>query len=280
MSGCPPDFFSVSCQLCFIPLYDWAYHKETEYDWWMQRIGYCYELYDIVRIDHFRGFDEYYSIPYGNVTAEGGHWEKGPGISVFETMKKKLGNREVIAEDLGFLTDTVKKLVERSGFPGMKILQFAFDSREAGNYMPYYYPSNCVVYTGTHDNDSTRSWFTSAPPADVAVALEYMGLKDDTDGTWSFIRMALNSVADLAVIPMPDYLDLGAKARINTPSTVNSENWIWRMKPGACTKELAQKMARMADLSGRARDLPKAPEKKAKAKKKNKKGEGKDADTQ
>ena len=146
--------------------------------------------------------------------------------------------------------------------------------------MPHNYQNHCVVYTGTHDNDSTRSWFSTASPEDAAMALDYMGLSDDTDGTYGFIRTALNSVADLAVIPMPDYLDLGPKARINTPSTVNSDNWSWRMKKDACTKELAQKIARMTDLSGRARDLPKAPEKKPKAAKKRKKGEGKEAETQ
>lgn len=280
VAGCPPDAFSADGQLWGNPLYRWDDMEKDGFAWWVERLQANLTMFDVLRIDHFRGLESYYAIPYGDKTARNGRWRKGPGMKFVDAINKAMPGAAIIAEDLGYLTPAVRRLLKRSGFPGMKVLQFAFDSREESDYMPHNYQNHCVVYTGTHDNDSTRSWFTSAPPADVAVALEYMGLKDDTDGTWSFIRMALNSVADLAVIPMPDYLDLGAKARINTPSTVNSENWSWRMKPGACTKELAQKMARMADLSGRARDLPKAPEKKAKAKKKNKKGEGKDADTQ
>ena len=280
VAGCPPDAFSADGQLWGNPLYRWDDMEKDGFAWWVERLQANLTMFDVLRIDHFRGLESYYAIPYGDKTARNGRWRKGPGMKFVDAINKAMPGAAIIAEDLGYLTPAVRRLLKRSGFPGMKVLQFAFYSMEESDYMPHNYQNHCVVYTGTHDNDSTRSWFTSAPPADVAVALEYMGLKDDTDGTWSFIRMALNSVADLAVIPMPDYLDLGAKARINTPSTVNSENWSWRMKPGACTKELAQKMARMADLSGRARDLPKAPEKKAKAKKKNKKGEGKDADTQ
>lgn len=250
VAGCPPDFFSATGQLWGNPLYDWAYHKQTDYAWWMKRIGYCYELYDILRIDHFRGFDEYYSIPYGDLTAEFGHWEKGPGISVFETMKKKLGKREVIAEDLGFLTDTVIELVKKSGFPGMKVLQFAFDSREAGNYMPHYYPENSVVYTGTHDNDTIMGWYGSLNRKDKALARAYLDIRSKKDVHLVFIREALKSVADTAVIPIQDYLALGSEARINTPSTLGN-NWKWRVKKEALTEQLAGQMRGLAELYGR-----------------------------
>ena len=250
VAGCPPDFFSATGQLWGNPLYDWAYHQRTDYAWWMKRIGYCYELYDVLRIDHFRGFDEYYSIPYGDLTAENGHWEKGPGIAIFETMKRRLGKRAVIAEDLGFLTDTVIGLVKKSGFPGMKVLQFAFDSREEGNYMPYYYPENSVVYTGTHDNDTIMGWYGSLKKEDKAVAREYLNIRSSKDVHFVFIREALKSVAATAVIPMQDYLALGSEARINTPSTLGG-NWVWRVREELFTEELAKRMRVLAKLYGR-----------------------------
>lgn len=253
VAGCPPDFFSATGQLWGNPLYDWDYHKKTDYDWWMKRIGYCYALYDILRIDHFRGFDEYYSIPYGDLTAEGGHWEKGPGIDIFETMKRRLGNKEVIAEDLGFLTDSVIELVKNSGFPGMKVLQFAFDSREAGNYMPYYYPENSVVYTGTHDNDTIMGWYNSLKEEDKVLAKEYLDIRSNEDIHLVFIREALKSVAATAVIPMQDYLALGSAARINTPSTLGG-NWVWRAGKDMFTEELAGQMRALGKLYGRSGD--------------------------
>lgn len=159
VAGCPPDAFSATGQLWGNPLYNWEHHKETGYAWWMQRLAACFERYDVVRIDHFRGFDAYYAIPYGEPTAEHGHWEQGPGYDIFRTMKEKLGEKEVIAEDLGFLTPSVIELVKKSGYPGMKILQFAFDSREESDYLPHNYTHNCVVYTGTHDNDTVMGWY-------------------------------------------------------------------------------------------------------------------------
>ena len=159
VAGCPPDAFSATGQLWGNPLYNWEYHKETGYAWWIQRIAYCLKLYDVVRIDHFRGFDEYYAIPYGDETAVNGKWMPGPGMDLFRAIEAKLGRPEIIAEDLGFLTSSVLKLLEDSGFPGMKVLQFAFDARESSNYLPHTYPTNCVVYTGTHDNDTTRGWY-------------------------------------------------------------------------------------------------------------------------
>ncbi len=252
VAGCPPDAFSATGQLWGNPLYRWDYHKETGYEWWMKRIAHCYELYDVVRIDHFRGFDEYYAIPYGNVTAEHGKWEKGPGYDLFKVMKEKLGDKAVIAEDLGFLTPSVIKLVKKTGYPGMKILQFAFDSREESDYLPHNYVRNSVVYTGTHDNDTTLGWLNAMNRKDRSFARRYLGIRSNRDVQWEFIRAALSSVSDTAIIPMQDYLGLGSEARINTPSTLG-DNWKWRMTQGQLTDELAEKIYKMSKMYGRVR---------------------------
>lgn len=250
VAGCPPDAFSATGQLWGNPLYKWEYHKETGYEWWMRRIAHCYKLYDIVRIDHFRGFDEYYSIPYGDATAENGHWEKGPGYDIFKVMKEKVGKKEVIAEDLGFLTPSVLKLVEKTGYPGMKVLLFAFDSREPSDYLPYNYYHNSVVYTGTHDNDTIEGWLQTASRADVSFAMKYVGVKRRKDFRWALLRTALASTADTVVIPMQDYLGYDNSARINQPSTIGT-NWKWRMCNGDIPKDLAKKMSEMVELYGR-----------------------------
>ncbi len=250
VAGCPPDAFSATGQLWGNPLYRWEYHKETAYEWWMKRIDYCYRLYDVVRIDHFRGFDEYYSIPYQDETAEFGHWEKGPGYDIFKTMKARLGNKAVIAEDLGYLTDSVIKLVKKTGYPGMKILQFAFDSREESDYLPHNYGTNSVVYTGTHDNDTTLGWYSVLNRKDKAFAKKYLDIRTRKDVQWVFIRAAMGSVSDTCVIPMQDYLGLGAEARTNVPSTLGT-NWKWRMLPGEFTDELAERIYDMTKLYGR-----------------------------
>lgn len=250
VAGCPPDSFSATGQLWGNPLYRWEYHKETGYEWWMRRIAYCYKLYDVVRIDHFRGFGEYYFIPYGDTTAEFGHWEKGPGYDIFKVMKEKLGKKAVIAEDLGFLTPSVLKLVKKTGYPGMKILQFAFDSREESDYLPHNYTCNSVVYTGTHDNDTTMGWFDALNRKDKSFAKRYLNITSRKDVHWEFIRAALASVSDTAIIPMQDYLGLGAEARINIPSTLGN-NWKWRMLDGQLTDELAEKIRTMTKLYGR-----------------------------
>lgn len=250
VAGCPPDAFSATGQLWGNPLYNWEYHAKTDYEWWLRRIEYCYEWYDVLRIDHFRGFDEYWSVPYGDKTAENGRWEKGPGYDLFRAVKEKLGKRQVIAEDLGFLTDSVIKLVEKTGYPGMKVLQFAFDSREESDYLPHNYQRNCVVYTGTHDNDTTLGWYHSIPARDRKFADRYLDIRSKKDVQWEFIRAAFGSVADTAIIPMQDYLGLGSEARTNIPSTLGI-NWKWRMKDGDCTEELAERIRSMAKLYGR-----------------------------
>ncbi len=251
VAGCPPDAFSATGQLWGNPLYRWDHHKETDYEWWMKRIAYCYKLYDVVRIDHFRGFDEYYSIPFGDETAEFGRWEKGPGYDIFQTMKAKLGKKAVIAEDLGFLTKSVINLVKKTGYPGMKILQFAFDSREESDYLPHNYVPNSIVYTGTHDNDTTLGWYEKLNRKDKAFARKYLNIKSNRDVQWEFIRAAMASVSDICVIPMQDYLGLGTEARTNMPSTLGT-NWKWRMLPGQFTSELAARILEMSKLYGRA----------------------------
>ena len=250
VAGCPPDFFSATGQLWGNPLYRWDYHKKTGYDWWMRRMAHCFGLYDVVRIDHFRGFDEYYSIPYGDPTAEFGHWEKGPGYELFDVMKKKLGKKEVIAEDLGFLTPSVLKLVAKTGYPGMKIIEFAFDDDEQNAYLPHNYKQNCIVYTGTHDNDTVLGWYQSLGRKSRAFAKRYVGIRGRKEVNWQFIRLAMASVADTCIIPMQDYLGLGKEARINTPSTLGT-NWKWRMAEGALSEELAARIYEMTKTYAR-----------------------------
>lgn len=253
VAGCPPDAFSKTGQLWGNPLYDWNVHRESGYAWWISRIRKCYDWYDIVRIDHFRGFDEYYSIPYGDKTAEFGRWEPGPGIELFHVLGRELGELPIIAEDLGFLTDSVRQMLAESGFPGMKVLQFAFDSREDSDYLPYHYGGNSVVYTGTHDNSTTYSWWREMAPQDKVVALRYLNrgrLCSRKKLTWDLICLAMASVSDLCIIPMQDYLCLSNKARINTPSTLG-KNWQWRMGKKALKNKLAEKIKRMTRLYGR-----------------------------
>lgn len=252
VAGCPPDAFSATRQLWGNPLYRWEYHKETGYQWWIQRLRYCFILYDVVRVDHFRGFDEYYAIPYGDKTAEFGKWEPGPGLELFEAAKRELGEMDIIAEDLGYLTESVLQLVKDTGYPGMKILQFAFDSREESDYLPHNYSSNCVVYTGTHDNDTVLGWLDEMAAEDLEFAKQYMNNADTAkeDLPWDFIRLALASVADKAIIPIQDYLCLGGEARINRPSTLGI-NWKWRLLPGQIKDEMLEKMKEMTKLYGR-----------------------------
>ena len=222
MAGVPPDGFSATGQLWGNPLYRWEVHRNTGYQWWITCLWYCFELYDVVRIDHFRGFDEYFSIPYGSETAASGHWEKGPGIELFRAVEQALGKREIIAEDLGYMSDTVRKLVRDSGFPGMKVLEFAFDSRDTGSasdYLPHNYSVNSVAYTGTHDNETLVSWYQTITAA-------------------------------TCIIPMQDWLGLDNSARINKPSTVG-ENWRWRLKKTQLTKRLQKEICRMTTRYGR-----------------------------
>ena len=250
VAGVPPDGFSSTGQLWGNPLYRWEAHRATGYQWWITRLWYCFELYDVVRIDHFRGFDEYFSIPYGSETAVEGHWEKGPGIELFRAVEQALGKREIIAEDLGYMSDTVRQLVRDSGFPGMKVLEFAFDSRDGGDYRPHSYPTNCIAYTGTHDNEPVDGWFETALPDDIERAIQYLNLTKEEGMNWGMMRGIWSSVADLAVVQAQDVLGLGHEARMNTPATLGG-NWCWRALPGAFTPELAQKLHDAMELYGR-----------------------------
>lgn len=252
VAGCPPDAFSETGQLWGNPLYRWEYHRQTDFDWWAKRMKHCYQLYDVVRIDHFRGFDEYYSVPFGEETAMNGCWKKGPGMELFHALERKLGRREVIAEDLGFMTDTVRQLVADSGYPNMKVMEFAFEPDEDVSHLPHTYSQNCVVYTGTHDNDTVVSWYRTLPEEPKAFLHEYLDLAETPakDIHWKLIRLAMMSTANLCIIPMQDYLGLDGRARMNFPSTLGC-NWRWRLKDGQVTKELLKKIREMTRISFR-----------------------------
>ena len=253
VAGCPPDAFSHTGQLWGNPLYDWNYHKETNYEWWFKRIAYNFTLCDVVRIDHFRGFDEYYAVPAERKDAVIGEWEPGPSIDFFESLKKELGDLQIIAEDLGYLTESVYSMLEKSEYPGMKVLQFAFGSRDSDTYLPHTYTYNCVVYTGTHDNDTTRSWYSSLDEKTRKHSNEYLRKiipPDCSDVSWDFIGLAMSSVAKLCIIPIQDYLCLGNNGRINMPSTLGN-NWVWRMKSGQLHNELVNEIWNITKLYGR-----------------------------
>ena len=247
VAGCPPDAFAADGQLWGNPLYDWDYHYTTGYAWWVRRLAHACTVYDVVRIDHFRGFESYFAIPAKDTTAKNGVWRKGPGMALMRALHKGLPTARIIAEDLGYLTPEVKALLEASGYPGMKVLQFAFDRREAGDYMPHGYIPNSVVYTGTHDNTTTAAWQTEADPEDVALARAYMACGENEALVDAFIRTAFASVSDTAVIPMQDWLALPASARMNTPSKAGG-NWQWRMAPGAASPALAGRIRRLTEL--------------------------------
>ena len=240
VAGVPPDAFSATGQLWGNPLYDWEYHRKTGYDWWILRIGYSYRLYDIVRVDHFRGFEAYFSIPYGDETAVNGHWEKGPDFELFAAMKMKLGKKEMIAEDLGVITPPVRKMIKKCGYPGMKVLQFAFDSYDS-EYLPHNYDKNCIVYTGTHDNQTTRGWYEENNRKVQKYIRDYLRVKSGKDVVEAMIATAMSSTAGTAVIPMQDWLGLGREARMNFPSTLG-DNWKWRLTDGQLTDALAAHM--------------------------------------
>ena len=255
VAGCPPDAFSATGQLWGNPLYDWEYHKKTGYAWWIRRMANCMKLYDVVRIDHFRGFDEYFSIPYGAENAIGGHWEKGPGIDLFRKVEQALGWKQVIAEDLGYVTDSVRQLVHDSGFPGMKVLEFAFDSRDSGcanDYLPHNYPENSVAYTGTHDNETIAGWWKSIMAKERKLARDYLcdNYTPDKELHKCFISLVMRSSAKLCVIPMQDYMGLDNSCRMNQPSTVG-KNWKWRIRKRELTVKLQKEIHSIALRYGR-----------------------------
>lgn len=256
VSGVPPDNFSATGQLWGNPVYDWKKHEESGFEWWLQRIKRLLHMTDILRIDHFRGLDAYYEIAASAKTAEHGKWKKSPGKKLFETIKKELGELPIIAEDLGLMTDSVKKLRDSNGFPGMKIAMFGFSRDKNGNYnpsddfLPMNYTRDFVAYTGTHDNDTTRGWFDSLSEDDKHMVREYLAC-DDREAVWALIRAVMFSNADIAIIPMQDILELGNDARMNYPSTCNDKNWSWRMESGAFDDYRLSRFKHLVRLTGR-----------------------------
>ena len=255
IAGCPPDAFSADGQVWGNPLYRWDYHKQTGYDWWVSRLYQSFRLYDAVRIDHFRGMDEYFSIPYGAESAKDGHWEPGPGMSLFNTVKARLGDKQLIAEDLGHMTDSVRQLVKDSGFPNMKVIQFGFDVEDLGktnDYLPHNYDRNCVVYTGTHDNETIAGWYKGLKKKEKQLLRDYMDDNHTPDEEMyrSVGRMAMASTANICILPIQDVLGLNNSARMNQPSTVKT-NWRWRLNAELLTKEAQKELLEVTKRYGR-----------------------------
>ena len=263
VSGCPPDIFSETGQMWGNPLYDWdgcadlPVDERPVYKWWLRRVIKTFELYDVVRIDHFRGLAGYYAIPADAENALTGEWRPGPKMELFNFLREKLGEVRFFAEDLGIITDDVRELLEETGYPGMRIIQFAFENDWNNPHMPINYPEHCVVYTGTHDNDTSRGWYASEAEWKQLFLYEYLR-RNPVDGpeltpdtaSQLMILLAMRSRANTCIIPMQDHLDLGSEARINTPG-LREGNWAWRMSPGAFTPELAEKIRKITQDSGR-----------------------------
>ncbi len=250
VAGVPPDYFSETGQLWGNPLYDWDRMAELGYGWWADRLKTLLTLVDRVRLDHFRGFAAFWEIPAGEPTAINGRWVPGPGKSFFAALQQQLGDLPLIAEDLGVITPDVVELREAFGLPGMKILQFAFDTSEENKYFPHLFGPNSVVYTGTHDNDTSVGWFRSAKESDRALLAEYVGKSSLEEPHWELIRLGHASVADTAIVPMQDLLGLGTEARMNMPGKLGG-NWQWRMRPGELTDAVVQRFRRMTELFDR-----------------------------
>lgn len=249
VAGVPPDFFSETGQLWGNPLYRWEVLARDGYAWWIERVRATLRLVDIVRLDHFRGFEGYWEVPFGEPTAVKGRWVKGPGAALFQAMQDALGPLPIIAEDLGVITPEVEAIRDQFDLPGMKVLQFAFATTPADPFLPHNFPRNCVVYTGTHDNDTTLGWFQTAPPAERAFALKYTG-SDGKEFNWDLIRLALASVADTAIIPLQDVLGIGSEGRMNLPGRA-SGNWAWRYLPGSLTPEIQERLRELTEIYGR-----------------------------
>ena len=251
VAGCPPDAFSRDGQFWGHPIYDWEKIEKDGFAWWMQRIGAAARLYDVIRIDHFRGIESYWSIPGRNKTARMGQWVPGPGIKLVEKIRRTFPETAFIAEDLGFLTPDVHKLVKDSGFPGMKVLAFAFDSGTGNEYLPHHYTENCVCYTGTHDNDTLQSFLDTRTREQMEFMEEYLDIRQGDDRRLAVLTAGMASKADLFVAIMQDWLGLEGWARMNEPGKANGANWRWRMLPGAATDELAVQIRDMTEEAER-----------------------------
>jgi 4-alpha-glucanotransferase len=250
VAGVPPDYFSATGQRWGNPIYKWDMLKSRGFDWWVDRMRRTHALYDIIRLDHFRGFEAYWAIPAEDETAIHGEWVKAPGAALFKALKEKLGDLPIIAEDLGMITREVDALREQFGFPGMRVLQFGFSDRPSHNYLPHRYVTNTVVYTGTHDNDTTLGWWEHGVNETERQAVYIYLNPAPNDIVWTLIRAASGSVADVCIFPVQDVLVLGSEARMNTPSTPQN-NWTWRMAPGALSGGQAHGLAQLAELSDR-----------------------------
>ena len=250
VSGVPPDYFSADGQLWGNPLYYYDRMRQDGFGWWIRRVEGASRLFDVIRIDHFRGLESYWAVPYGAETAREGRWRKGPGMDLVGVLTQWFHGLDIIAEDLGFLTPEVHQLLRDSGLPGMKVLEFAFDAREPSNYLPHTYERNCVCYVGTHDNETVMQWREQADRADVTFARKYLGLNEAEGFHWGMIRGGMSSVADTFVAQMQDYLGLGAEGRMNTPGTLGN-NWRWRLLPGEASPALARKIRQYAHMYGR-----------------------------
>lgn len=249
VAGVPPDYFSETGQLWGNPLYDWTRLRATEFKWWIDRVRWSLELFDYLRIDHFRGFVACWEIPAGDPTAENGRWVEAPGRELFTTLKQRLGELPVIAENLGVITPEVERLREEFGFPGMRVLQFAFGGEATNEHLPHNHTRDSVVYTGTHDNDTTVGWFRSAGEQERDHCLQYLAI-DGNEINWQMIRATMSSVASMAIVPMQDVLGLGNEARMNLPATEHG-NWVWRMKPDALNHEMIRRLREMTETYGR-----------------------------
>ncbi len=247
VAGCPPDAFSEDGQLWGNPLYRWDVHKQDGYGWWSRRIKAAADRYDLVRIDHFRAFESYWSVPYGDETARGGQWIEGPGLPFIKALPKVA----MIAEDLGVITPPVKKLRDEAGLPGMKVLQFAFDPDHPSDYLPHNCTPNSVCYTGTHDNMTLRQWLESLPERTRQYAVRYMHLTEEEGYVWGVIRTAMSTPSNLCIFQMQDALELGSIARMNFPGTQTGLNWTWRAKEGFMTDALAEKIRSLTALYDR-----------------------------
>ena len=251
VAGVPPDYFSADGQLWGNPIYDWTKMKKDDFSWWIQRVRSTAEICDVIRIDHFRGIESYWSVPYGDETARNGVWVKGPGMNLIRAIKRELPELEFIAEDLGFLTPEVISMVEKSGFPGMKVLEFAFDPREPSDYLPHTYERNCICYTGTHDNETLVQWEETADPESLDFACRYLAKSEKESLCRAVIRAGMASVSKLFIAQIQDWLELGAEARMNHPGFVDGKNWRWRLLEGQLTEELAEEIRDLTALYGR-----------------------------
>ncbi len=252
VAGVPPDYFSADGQRWGNPLYDWAYLKKTGYAWWLSRLGAMSRIFDITRVDHFIGFANYYSVPAHEKTARHGVWKPGPGKALFEAVRRELPDMRIVAEDLGAVNLKVRRLMQWTGYPGMKVMTFAFSGDPYNEHLPKYHEQNNVVYTGTHDNNTLLGWWANASHQERNNAILALGIRHDEDLTEAFIRATLQSAADTAIIPMQDILRLPQTARMNLPGSLGG-NWLWRMKPGAATKRLAAWLKGMNEAAGRVK---------------------------